>query len=227
MLVKLLALAASIFVLSFIAVFSPLFEIKNVTFNQEQKCVENPQDIFKNQLVGSSLIFFNAQSFTQDIKEQFNCIETINVTKQFPSTVVLDIKSQDPIAKIAESQLHTTQSGLLIKASDNIQLPTLFLPQNLDLNASRQITDKKTLTALEIIKNLLKSDFVPATVRLLEGEEIAVYSTKDILVVFSSEKEPKVQVDSLQLILAESKIDATKIDKIDLRFEKPVISYKQ
>jgi len=55
---------------------------------------------------------------------------------------------------------------------------------------------------------------------------ISVYNRESQAVIFTSEKNAGHQVDSLQLILSESKIDPSKIEKIDLRFAKPVITYK-
>jgi len=225
--IKLLALAASGFVMVFLAVFSPLFEIKNVTFNDDAACIKNSQKIAEDNLIGESLIFLNSQEIAQVIKNKFACIETIDVNRQFPSTVQINIQSKRPIAKIAETEFHVTKDGLLIRADDSVQIPTIFLPTNFELNVSQKLDDKNILFALEIIDNLLKSDFVPTTIRIVDEDQIAVYSNKDILVLFSSNKNPISQVDSLQLILAEAKIDATKIGKIDMRFEKPVISSKK
>ena len=224
--IKLLALAAAGFVLVFLAVFSPLFEIKTVIFNDDDKCVDNSQEITQSQLIGSNLIFFQAQTFAQNIKDQFVCVDTIGLERKFPSTVIIDIKSKEPVALIAETQSQVTKDGLLIDADYKVQIPTVFLPKDFTLDPNKKITDEDVLTALEITDNLLKSDFVPSTVRIIDKQKIAVYSSKDILVIFSSDKDPSSQVDSLQAILAEAKIDATKIDKIDLSFEKPVISYK-
>ena len=225
--IKLLALAASGFVMVFLAVFSPLFEIKNVTFNDDAACIKNSQKIAEDNLIGESLIFLNSQEIAQVIKNKFACIETIDVNRQFPSTVQINIQSKRPIAKIAESDFQLTKDGLLVRADDSVQIPTIFLPTNFELNAGQRLDDKNILFALEIIDNLLKSDFVPTTVRIVDEDQIAVYSNKDILVIFSTNKNPIKQVDSLQLILAEARIDATKIDKIDMRFEKPVISSKK
>jgi len=211
----------------FLAVFSPLFEIKNVTFNDDAACIKNSQKIAEDNLIGESLIFLNSQEIAQVIKNKFACIETIDVNRQFPSTVQINIQSKRPIAKIAETEFHVTKDGLLIRADDSVQIPTIFLPTNFELNVSQKLDDKNILFALEIIDNLLKSDFVPTTIRIVDEDQIAVYSNKDILVLFSSNKNPISQVDSLQLILAEAKIDATKIGKIDMRFEKPVISSKK
>ena len=225
--IKLLALAASGFVMVFLAVFSPLFEIKSVTFNDDAACIKNSQKIAEDNLIGESLIFLNSQEIAQVIKNKFACIETIDVNRQFPSTVQINIQSKRPIAKIAETEFHVTKDGLLIRADDSVQIPTIFLPTNFELNVSQKLDDKNILFALEIIDNLLKSDFVPTTIRIVDEDQIAVYGNKDILVIFSSYKNPIKQVDSLQLILVEAKIDATKIGKIDMRFEKPVISSKK
>ena len=64
------------------------------------------------------------------------------------------------------------------------------------------------------------------SIRILNPAMISVYNRENKAVIFTSEKDANVQVDSLQLILSESKIDPSKIDKIDMRFVKPVITYK-
>lgn len=226
MVLKLLALAVSVFVLVFISIYSPLFEIKDVSFNDENECIEDPRGFANASLVGKSLIFANTQRIANDLKAQFTCIESVSIDRKFPSNVEIVVKSQAPVVKIAESEFQITEEGLIINASDKYQVPTLFLPQGVNVTAGTKITDENILKALSIAKNLLKSDFNPSNIRLVENNQIAVYSTSEMLVIFSGEKDAKGQVDTLQQILSEAKIDATLIEKIDMSFEKPIISYK-
>lgn len=226
MVIKLLALAVSVFVLAFISVYSPLFEIKDVSFNDENECIEDPQGFASANLVGKSLIFFDPQKIANDIKAQFTCVDSISIDRKFPSSLEIDVKSQVPVAKIADSEFQITEGGLIINASDKYQVPTLFLPQGTSITQRTRIMDENVLKVLSIAKNLLKSDFNSSNIRILENNQIAIYSTSEMLVIFSSKKEAKGQVDTLQQILSEAKIDATKIEKIDMSFEKPVISYK-
>ncbi|KKS04034.1 MAG: hypothetical protein UU56_C0011G0028 [Candidatus Curtissbacteria bacterium GW2011_GWA2_41_24] len=59
------------------------------------------------------------------------------------------------------------------------------------------------------------------------NDEVVIYNQQGQLAIFSSKKDKEVQVDSLQQVISKAKIESAKIAKIDLRFDKPVISYRQ
>ena len=54
MIIKLIPLGASVFVFVFIAIFSPLFEINEVTFINDQKCLQNEQDFASKEFIGEN-----------------------------------------------------------------------------------------------------------------------------------------------------------------------------
>ena len=83
-----------------------------------------------------------------------------------------------------------------VRQSTQANLPTIFLP------------------------------FTPQNIRIVDGGDVAVYDTTGVIALFLPTKDATLQVDSLQAILAHSKIDEAKIAKIDLRFDKPVILNK-
>ena len=107
-----------------------------------------------------------------------------------------------------------------------MQIPTIFLTQSQSAQTFGKITDKNTLSALNIAANLLKSDFTPQNIRVLDQGDVAVYGNYAIVAIFTQAKNTNLQLDSLQSILARSKIDAAKIAKIDLRFDNPIVIYK-
>lgn len=130
-----------------------------------------------------------------------------------------------PSVQIAQTNLFITADGKVVEGNFT-NLPQLFLPQEVQASSGQTIEDQATISAAAIAAHLLKSDFHATNVRILENGVIAVYDSAQTVAIFSSKKSAKLQVDSLQQVLAEARIGDAKVAKIDLRFEKVTITYK-
>lgn len=208
---------------AFIVIFiyvSSLFQIKTVNINS-QDCLKSED----TNLAGKFIFTIQENSLEKDLTQKFPCISTVKISKMFPSKIVIDVETKKPSAQVADTDFEITQSGQIIKGKDE-NLPQLYLPGEIKIQENQIVTDKKTLTAAKIAALIAKTDFHPATIRLLPDDGIALYQTDQTVAIFSSEKSADEQVDSLQQTLAIAKIDGTKLAKIDLRFRQPVISFK-
>lgn len=132
--------------------------------------------------------------------------------------------SPSPVVKIEGTNLTITLQNKVVTSQEN--LPVLYLPQTGSIVEGQTVEDREIVFATKLASLLAKTDFPPATIRVITEREIVVYDAQELTVVFTAEKEANLQVDSLQQTLAAAKIDGDKITKIDLRFEKPVITFK-
>lgn len=128
----------------------------------------------------------------------------------------------EEIVKIENTNLAIGDDGT-IRGSDK-NLPQIFMPQNTAYSEGVKLDEPHILGALSIVKLLAKSDFLPTSIRFTSDTDLAVYNQQGQIALFSTQKQPQTQVDSLQQVLAKAKINATKIAKIDLRFNLPVVS---
>src|SRR3989344_2266539 len=142
-----------------------------------------------------------------------------------PKNEVEITKPQKPSAQIAQTDLQITKEGQVVKGQ-NSSLPTLYIPGDLKIEEGQKVEDKNIIFAASVADLVAKTDFHPASIRLLSKDEIALYETDQTVAIFSSRKSPDQQVDSLQQVLAASKIEGTKLAKIDLRFDKPTVTFK-
>lgn len=149
-------------------------------------------------------------------------IPSMNIKKS-PSAQIANV---EPSVQIEGTSLYLAENGQVLDRASS-KKPLLYLDKNIKLAAGQKVTDQQALFAAKIAAGLSRSDFTVASIRLLDSPDIAVYSPQDAIAVFSSNKDANLQIDSLQQVLAKAKIDATKISKIDLRFDKPVIVFKQ
>ena len=148
-------------------------------------------------------------------------------TKQNQTQQQLKNPSQEAqiVAQIANTNFAIDTEGKIVpKASDN--LAQLFLPQESSPEAGQKLEDQTTTFAIKLVGLLEKSDFHATSIRIISADNILAYDQKQTIAHFSAQKDAKVQVNTLQRVLAEARIGDDKIAKIDLRFENPVISNK-
>jgi len=201
-------------------------KLKYAEIIQDKACV-NPQNVLKElQIANKSALFVSTQKLTIDLKNKFSCIEDVKIKKRFPVKTIIEIKVKKSVAKIEGTNFVVLESGQVEEAKNDKDKPTIYLPGDLTPQLGQKITDQNVLLALKIGALLLKSDFITANIRFLPQGDIAVYNNQGVAIIFSNQKGQDTQVDSLQRVQASSKIDATKIAKIDLRFDKPIIVYK-
>ena len=224
--VRVSIVVAAIIAIVYVALFSPIFKIKNAVFSKDQACLNDSSQLDKFNVFGKNIFLFNSQNLAKDLKMEFACIDTVNIQKVLPSKLNFDVVTKQPVARIEGTNLAATKDGLLIQAPQKSQIPTIFLSYDQNVQVASKIVDEKVLFALQVAASLLKSDFVPQNIRILDLGDVAVYGNYNIVAIFSSSKDVDVQLDSLQSVLARSKIDAAKIAKIDLRFDNPVIIYR-
>ena len=129
---------------------------------------------------------------------------------------VLSVKDPKRVLLIADSNTAVAASGSLLDASENdYALPKLYAAP----------TDQNIKYAAALAGELAASDFQVASIRILDNQTIGIYNIQGTVAIFSLKKDAQSQLNSLQQVLAKSRIDATKIQKIDLRFDKPVVAF--
>ena len=211
----------------FIAIFSPFLKIKKVVFKDENNCLASQSEDKNLNLFGKNILTLNSDVLAKNIKEKYSCTDQAKIKKNYPSTITIEITTKKPVAIIEGTEFSIREDGFVSDQQNTKDLPKIFLPETIKAQAGSKITDPIVTFTLKITSELQKSDFTPTSIRILNPPDIAIYDSKGTIVLFTQEKTAEIQVDSLQSVFAKAKIDPTKIAKIDLRFEKPVITTKQ
>ena len=210
-----------------ILIYAQIFKIKKINFKDDNNCI-NSQVLNKELGInGKNLIVFNTNSLINKIKENYSCVDQVKVSKKYPNFIDIEIQTKEPIVLVEGTQLTLREDGLISEQGSLKNLPKIFLPETIKAQAGAKIENPQVSFALKTTRELLKSDFTPTAIRILKPPDIAIYDSKGTIVLFSQEKAVDIQVDSLQSVFAKAKIDPTKIAKIDLRFENPVVTTKQ
>ncbi|MEX2028336.1 MAG: FtsQ-type POTRA domain-containing protein [Candidatus Curtissbacteria bacterium] len=188
-------------------------------------CVTSESLAKDTKIIGSNIIFINEGDLKDQIKKRYNCVADIKISKKLPNTLQVDVANFEPSVQIEGTNLYLAANGQVTDSAGS-KKPVLYLTKSIEIAKNQKITDNQTVYAAQIAAGLTKSDFTVASIRLLDARDIAVYSPQEAIAIFSSDKDLNLQIDSLQQVLAKARIDATKIAKIDLRFDKPVVTFK-
>lgn len=196
-------------------------KLKNVQLN-DQSCMK--QESVNEILIDKRFFAVDEQKVKTELKNKFICIEDVQIEKKFPATILVKIEVKEPVVKIEGTSSYATVDGNII--SGNFEKPVLFLSSGTKSQPITKLTDPTVLYSLQLASLIAKTDFTPTTIRITSDKEIVVYDHQGTIAIFTTQKTPQIQVDSLQQVLAIAKIGSSKIAKIDLRFDKPFVLYK-
>lgn len=205
--------------------YLPFFKLEKIDISQNQSCLKT-QDVFDALKNSKNLLFISKDKLENTLKNQYSCIGTLEVKKIFPSKLQVNIVPKEPVVKIEGTDLMLTDDGQVVEEISAKDKPILFLPSEVKVVLGRKISQPVIIFAVQVTSKLLKSDFLPVNVRITGKEDVAIYNQQGQLAIFSSKKDIDWQVDSLQQVISKAKIESAKIAKIDLRFDKPVLTYK-
>lgn len=191
----------------------------------DRDCID--QDKVKQLVLANkpNIFLLDAKSLLEKAKEQAKCVVRLEIKKQYPDTVSVVVISDLPILKIEGTSLFVDSQHYIKESTIAARIPSVFALDT-KLAKDKQVTDKSLLFAVSIAEGLKNSDFILSQLRQITDGNIIAYNTDNAYAIFSSNIDATSQLNSLQKVLAKSKIDATKLEKIDLRFDKPIVVLK-
>lgn len=246
---KIIIILFSAAILFFVFIFfkSGFFTIKQLEVKTElTNCTDENNLKDKSGILGQNFFLINEKKIKEKLKNSFFCIKDINFSKILPDKIKMSAVGRSPYAKLISINNWEASSSSLIentatptaKEAGSIYLAdsegvvfskddiTLTLPDvyifNQDLSVGIKLQDdylKKTLKILEQLKNL---GINGSQAYIFNNLFIVNYSPR---IVFRLDVDINLQIASLQLILQKAKIDESRLEFIDLRFDKPLIKF--
>lgn len=222
---KIIPTVGIIVFLLYIFLLSSLFQIKK-GLSDNSTCLGN-DFLEKTNLKNKNMFLVSTSSIKKSVLNNFPCAADLTIQKRYPSTILINVSAIKTVLKIDGTDLALSENNIVTKNTSTNVTPTFFPPQGIKFAEGQKVTDQTALFVISLAADIQKSDFIISNIRIVEGDLIAVYSRDESVAIFSRHKDVKEQVDSLQAILAKAKIDSSKIEKIDLRFDKPILTIKQ
>lgn len=197
--------------------------------------------------VGKNILFLSPQTLIEEIQTSFPDVDGVKIEKILPNKLEFKLKLREAIAAItleAESEAYVStpsaeerpiplgkeffivdEEGVVFKKVDSsLNLPIILISNVLEINIGQKLTTDPLTRSIRIISLLSKLDLKPEIAKVSEGV-ILIWLRDGPELAFSPKKEIISQVGSLQLILSRAKIEGKMPEKIDLRFDKPVVKF--
>lgn len=185
---------------------------------QNQKKIENALKPY----LGQSFFFNKIDKLTREIKNQEIKIAKVRIKKEFPGKIILEINKRQPLVVIPRDNFYffVDQEGIVFSLETNAyNLPFLKISlQNLGIGSTIGIERIKIPQILAV----LEQEAIRKIVVL--DDQVQVETGQECLIILPVEVSSG-KIEALQIILNRFKIEGKRLTKIDLRFEKPVISF--
>ncbi len=202
---------------------SNLFKIKILGLPDKISCAEAEEIKKESQIQGKHFFLLQQNLIKQNLKKRFICIKSIDFSYKFPNKLDLKISERKPAAIVNESFI-TDEDGFVFAQKEIINVPKLqILGFNIKIGA--MFPDDIIKKSLLVFNDLAKAGLTVNEARISPERDLLVYSNMKIVLNLDDDLSSKLA--SLQLILNQAKIESKVIKNIDLRFDKPVISYER
>lgn len=237
---------------------SRIFNINglNIQLNNSNCTTENE---IKNesQILGKKFFLLDKNKIEEKLKNKFSCIKFINLTKQIPNKVTIEVFGREPVAilsfyksnessnsalleniasdsatatqelEILDQFLVDSEGVVFSKLKNTLNVPIIYFG-SFDLSVGRIIGETLLKNSLKISEKIKTYDIHPKIAKMYPDNVFVIFpETEKPKLVFALERDIDIQLASLQLILTQAKIDEQDMEFVDLRFEKPVVKYIQ
>jgi len=226
---------------------SDFFSIKNIDCQLDKYPCSSKFDPILVNLHNQNIFTLKLKTISLSFQELDPSITDIKITKKLPQGLKINMTQRIPLAQVAPTKdleflgLESSQSaslsgklippfftfdntGTVFSQSENQdpQLIPISIPENQSINlGENQIT-----ALLADLISTLKSQFVNFTTAALINENLIIVKINTgPFAVISTSKDFTPQVATLQYILSGFKIGDSLPTKIDLRFDKPILTY--
>lgn len=226
-----------------------LLAIKEIEIKKNKVgCADENQLKESTFLYGENFFLINTQNLTKNLLAKFICVKEINLSRSFPDKVRLEFIGREPAASVINLQKNEASISAFIT---NVATPSAEQIKEAYLVDNEGIVFAKLESELNIPKiyaddlsfkeRSLKNDLLTDCLKILDkartfGLDVRdTWIKDDVFLINPSAGGPKIifrldntidiQIASLQLILQKAKIDESRLELIDLRFDKPVVRF--
>ncbi len=245
-----LFLTALFILVAILVARSSFFHIKQIEIRGDKiGCVNSDQ--LKNALglYGQNFFLLNNKKLQEDLKTKFVCIKNVVFDRLIPDKVKVEISLRKPTAilfkikdkqaspsslieniatpeasEVQDSYVVDNESVVFSKSTDDLNIPKIYI-YDPDIAVGEKLENSFINNSLKILDKI--KTFGVTTKKSWIAEEFFIINpdTMDPKIIFRLNHQIDLQLASLQLILAEAKIDLKELTFIDLRFDKPIVRF--
>ncbi|MFH1827477.1 MAG: FtsQ-type POTRA domain-containing protein [bacterium] len=206
------------------------FKIKSIKVIPNSKKLVNNIDGL-HLVEGSNLFLLNTNKFINYLQESNPELSNVNIQKQYPNTLKIFYKLKEPIAfiKTNNGYLYLSDGAKILskvkKIDSKKKLTEILYYQIFDYSIN-SIGDTLDFTdirySLEFLKKIKNFELVVESIDINSPSMIRLNLNKSV-VIFTTEKDIDGQINNLDKIIRQFKVEGKSFSLLDLRFDKPIL----
>ena len=208
---------------------SQFFVVKTVVVSGTHRFV-NENDLkalTHSNTYGKNLIFLDRAVLVQNILNSFQGAQQVKISKRYPSSLNITVVERKPFAVIYnaknENYLVDEDGYVLGFADPNTKdLPKILYDEKIKIGSF--IPRHLAPLYLEIL-TISREEGMKVSSISANSNYVSVYAN-DVLALFSFEKDRGNSIHVLSKLLRQLAVEGKKPKKIDLRFDKVIVSYE-
>lgn len=223
-----------LFIVVFSTVFAGLyfldttFRVKHIILEPQNKRNESLRGV--EDLKEEYLFFLDEQEVISKVKNSNAYVKNVEVTKQYPDTLSLQISYYIPLAilTVPDGYFLLGDEGVILEKSRKQftqKLPLITYYQNVPFahyQAGQQLNFADIKDSLYYLQTLSSLKQTINSIDIKGFHMLGLY-TSDEVYIFSAEKDRDQQVYQLEAVMREFMISGKKIESLDVRFDRPVV----
>jgi hypothetical protein len=175
--------------------------------------------------ISKNLLFFPAESIRAQVLSDNQWLKDVRFEKKFPSVLRIVPILRDPMVILQSSEriVLLDRDGIVLAEGDQgLSLPLIVMP-GLHVRIGQKLTDERVQYILAFI-DALKSD---VTFHRIMYEENAYFRAiaEKVNIIIAQDRPVSKTVSTLQMLFAGFRIKGTLPSVVDLRFDKPVVTF--
>ncbi len=216
--------------LTYLIVFkSQFFTVKAIVVSGTHRFVNQTdlKSLVRSNTFGKNLIFLDKSNLTYDILNSFQGARQVKVSKRFPSTLNLVVVERKPFAVIYNTKNENylvDEDGYVLGFADPSTKDLPKILYNEEIKIGSFIPRHLVPLYLEIL-TVSNEEGMKVSSISANSNYVSVYAN-NVLALFSFEKDRGNSIRVLSKLLQQLAVEGKKPKKIDLRFDKVIVSYE-
>ena len=214
-------------ILFFIVFKGDFFIIKKLECRVDENWCRPDEEKYFLSVLGQNIFTVKITEKLSSLGEEGAYLKDLRIERRLPDKVIVQLKKRSAVAQAAHdynSYYIFDETGTIFSQTEkDSSLPVVLLFTEFPLKKGIKSSDLEQI--YQLIKYLRQYGIAVSDYILGSDYSLSI-KTNDLEVLFSLDKDIKKQVASLQVILSRSKIEGKVLNRLDLRFEKPVAVFK-
>ena len=180
--------------------------------------------VFDERKITNNLLFFPAQKIRQMLLQENVFLADVRFIKKYPHTLIIEPVFRQPIARLTTQSgvVFLDKTGVVLPANSEQTLPLLIFDVG-TLHEGQTVINPQILQGLRFVERIGDSEVIRSVTTRDGPSLVANIHETDIL--FTQDASMESVVATLQTLLTGFRIKGSLPKSIDLRFDKPIVTF--